>query len=91
MEARRRMNTMNETPQIPLPFPEIDEENSRQIRKFLKRVGINSQRIIEEELKKNNITLENGKISMVLNVGSEQITFYMAEEKPVKEWPSWSL
>ena len=85
------MNTMNETPQIPLPFPEIDEENSRQIRKFLKRVGINSQRIIEEEMEKNNITLENGKISMVLNIGSEQITFYMAEEKPVKEWPSWSL
>ena len=82
---------MNETPQIPLPFPEIDEENSRQIRKFLKRVGINSQRVIEEELKKNNITLENGKISMVLNIGSEQITFYMAEEKPVKEWPTWSL
>ena len=82
---------MNETPQIPLPFPEIDEENSRQIRKFLKRVGINSQRIIEEEMEKNNITLENGKISMVLNVGSEQITFYMAEEKPVKEWPTWSL
>jgi hypothetical protein len=82
---------MNETPQIPLPFPEIDEENSRQIRKFLKRVGINSQRIIEEEMEKNNITLENGKISMVLNIGSEQITFYMAEEKPVKEWPSWSL
>ena len=85
------MNDMNETPQIPLPFPEIDEENSRQIRKFLKRVGINSQRIIEEEMEKNNITLENGKISMVLNIGSEQITFYMAEEKPVKEWPSWSL
>ena len=82
---------MNETPQIPLPFPEIDEENSRQIRKFLKRVGINSQRIIEEEMEKNNITLENGKISMVLNIGSEQITFYMAEEKPVKEWPEWSL
>ena len=82
---------MNETPQIPLPFPEIDEENSRQIRKFLKRVGINSQRIIEEEMEKNNITLENGKISMVLNIGSEQITFYMVEEKPVKEWPSWSL
>ena len=82
---------MNETPQIPLPFPEIDEENSRQIRKFLKRVGINSQRIIEEEMEKNNITLENGKISMVLNIGNEQITFYMAEEKPVKEWPSWSL
>ena len=82
---------MNETPQIPLLFPEIDEENSRQIRKFLKRVGINSQRIIEEEMEKNNITLENGKISMVLNIGSEQITFYMAEEKPVKEWPSWSL
>ena len=82
---------MNETPQIPLPFPEIDEENSRQIRKFLKRVGINSQRIIEEEMEKNNITLENGKISMVLNIGSEQITFYMDEEKPVKEWPSWSL
>lgn len=82
---------MNETPQIPLPFPEIDEENNRKIRKFLKRVGINSQRIIEEEMEKNNITLENGKISMVLNIGSEQITFYMAEEKPVKEWPSWSL
>jgi len=54
-------------------------------------VGINSQRVIEEEIEKQNITLENGKISMVLNVGSEQITFYMAEEKPVKEWPTWSL
>ena len=85
------MNDMNETPQIPLPFSEIDEENSRQIRKFLKRVGINSQRVIEEEMKKEEHLLINGKISMVLNVGSEQITFYMAEEKPVKEWPSWSV
>ena len=70
---------------------DIIEHNNRILRKFLKRVGINSQRVIEEEMKKKNITLENGKISMVLNVGSEQITFYMAEEKPVKEWPSWSL
>jgi hypothetical protein len=42
-------------------------------------------------MKKKEHLLMNGKISMVLNVGSEQITFYMAEEKPVKEWPSWSL
>ena len=79
MEARRRL--MND----------IIEHNNRILRKFLKRVGINSQRVIEEEIEKQNITLENGKISMVLNVGTEQITFYMAEEKPVKEWPTWSL
>jgi len=70
---------------------DIIEHNNRILRKFLKRVGINSQRVIEEEIEKQNITLENGKISMVLNVGTEQITFYMAEEKPVKEWPTWSL
>jgi len=70
---------------------DIIEHNNRILRKFLKRVGINSQRVIEEEIEKQNITLENGKISMVLNVGSEQITFYMVEEKPVKEWPTWSL
>jgi len=70
---------------------DIIEHNNRILRKFLKRVGINSQRVIEEEMKKKEHLLMNGKISMVLNVGSEQITFYMAEEKPVKEWPSWSL
>ena len=81
------MNDMNEAH----TELEIIEHNNRVLRKFLKRVGINSQRVIEEEIEKKNITLENGKISMVLNVGSEQITFYMAEEKPVKEWPTWSL
>ena len=33
---------------------DIIEHNNRILRKFLKRVGINSQRVIEEEIEKQN-------------------------------------
>tara|TARA_B100001059_G_scaffold163849_1_gene163376 strand:- start:279 stop:530 length:252 start_codon:yes stop_codon:yes gene_type:complete len=74
------MNDMNETPQIPLPFPEIDEENNRKIRKFLKRVGILSHSMIGEQIDKQSMELNNMNVHIHLQVGGAWRTFNMHNE-----------